>query len=324
MEDIMEFLERRVTGYKKLERGLPCEDAVYIKELSDCIIMACADGHGDSRCTYAARGAELAVRIIVSELERIRAESDDTEDFGERLNESRRQLKENIVCSWVGAVLDDYRVTHAENEAFKEKYKELYAYSKKIFEVRDGSLPVRELRELFEYRHNCEEAIRRITFLYGTTVNAAVVSGKFVFSIGIGDGDVVAVNGKRVEWLLPPSERLGTTTDSLSSSFDTIIDRFNAVLVPVKPAKRITDNRFLPELVMIATDGLRNAFLGDEEFVEKLLDISALLKKGNGYSFTRYSKQWLEERTKFGVTQDDISFCICTKHNLKRKNKKNT
>ena len=60
------------------------EDAVYIKELSDCIIMACADGHGDSRCTYAARGAELAVRIIVSELERIRAESDDTEDFGER------------------------------------------------------------------------------------------------------------------------------------------------------------------------------------------------------------------------------------------------
>ena len=43
----MDTLSGRVTGYKKQQAGLGCEDAVFIREVSDCVIMACADGHGD-------------------------------------------------------------------------------------------------------------------------------------------------------------------------------------------------------------------------------------------------------------------------------------
>lgn len=317
----MYFLERRVTGYRKLQKGLPCEDAVYIKDLSDCVIMACADGHGDYKCRYASRGAELATRIIVSELERYYKESEGIEELGEMLNDNRTELARRIVCSWVGAVLDDYRINNPTDEGFVSQYKELRKYSKKIFEVRDGAMPAREFKQLAEYRHSCEDAIYKITLLYGTTLNAVVMNDRFVFSIGIGDGDVVAVNGKRVEWLLPFSERLGSTTCSLSGSFGSIIDNFAAIYVPITAGRKITDSRFVPEFVMISTDGLRNAFLSDEEFSEKLLEIASLFKKGSGHNFVKNSKLWLEERTKYGVTQDDISFCLCTKHSLKKKKK---
>ena len=322
----MDFLERRVTGYKKQQRGQGCEDATYVKNIGDAVIMACADGHGDRRCKYASRGAEIAARIIVSVLEKKRREADDLCDFGELLNDSRNEIAESVVTSWVGGVLDDYRLNFPIDTVFAEKYEELRGYSERIFATREGSMTVREMREISEYRHRCEEAIYKITLLYGTTVNAAVICNKFVFAIGIGDGDVVAVNGRRVEWLLPRFERYSTVTSSLSHRFDLVRESFSAILVPMSAGRRINESRFLPELVMISTDGLRNAFLSDEEFADKLLDIADVLKRGEGYTFVRKSMTWIEERTKYGVTQDDISFCIATKNALakgkKRKSEK--
>lgn len=322
----MDFLERRVTGYKKQQRGQGCEDATYVKNIGDAVIMACADGHGDRRCKYASRGAEIAARVIVSVLEKKRREADDLCDFGELLNDSRNEIAESVVTSWVGGVLDDYRLNFPDDTVFAEKYEELRGYSERIFATREGSMTVREMREISEYRHRCEEAIYKITLLYGTTVNAAVICNKFVFAIGIGDGDVVAVNGRRVEWLSPRFERYSTVTSSLSHRFDLVRESFSAILVPVSAGRRINESRFLPELVMISTDGLRNAFLSDEEFADKLLDIADVLKRGEGYTFVRKSMTWIEERTKYGVTQDDISFCIATKHALakgkKRKSEK--
>ena len=318
----MDFLERRVTGYKKQQRGLGCEDATYVKKIGDAVIMACADGHGDSRCKYALRGAEIAVRVAVSVLEKMRRDADDLMDFGEMLNDSRNEIAESIVTSWVGGVLDDYRLNAPDDSVFAEKYEELRDYRERIFATREGSMTVREMREISEYRHRCEEAIYKITLLYGTTVNAAVVCNKFVFAIGIGDGDVVAVNGRRVEWLLPRSERYSTCTNSLCNKFHLVRESFSAVFVPVSAGRRINENRFLPELVMISTDGLKNAFLSDEEFADKLLDIADVLKRGDGYTFVRKSMTWIEERTRYGVTQDDISFCIATKHTLGKRAKK--
>ncbi len=317
----MNFLDRRVTGYKKLQKGLACEDDVYIKELNDCVIMACADGHGDYKCKFASRGAELATRIAVSELEKYYKESESIEELGQTLNDNRSELAKRIVCSWVGSVLDDYKINNPNNESFASQYKELRKYSNKIFEIRDGAMPAKEFKQLAEYRHNCEDSIYKITLLYGTTVNAVVMNSRFVFAIGIGDGDIIAVNNKRVEWLLPFYPRFNSTSCSLCGSFGTIIDNFSAIYVPITSGRKLTDSRFVPELVMIATDGLRNAFLSDEEFMEKMLEIASAFKKGDGYNFVKNSKQWLEERTRYGVTQDDISFCMCTKYNLKRKRK---
>ena len=42
-EDVMYVVSRKTTGYKKLQKGLACEDFVLTKEFNDFVIMACAD-----------------------------------------------------------------------------------------------------------------------------------------------------------------------------------------------------------------------------------------------------------------------------------------
>lgn len=314
----MNIFDCSITGHYKRQKGLACEDAVYTRQYEDYSFMACADGHGDPKCRYARRGAELAVRIGARIVKEVRAASDDLTDFGRRLNNDREALFSRFVCAFVEAVLQDYAANHPEDTAFLAAYPELFAYAGEIYEVRDGLLPIKELRELAERRHRCEEAIYKITLLYGTTCNAAVVTPKFVFAFGIGDGDVIAVNGKRVEWLLPSSDQFSSTTHSLCGSFGSMMEHFHAVLVPICKGSRLSESRFMPEFVMIATDGLRNGFISDAIFAEKMLHIAEELKSGHGYLFVKNSEKWIEERATFGVTQDDISFCLCTGHPLKK------
>lgn len=318
----MYLLSRKTTGYRKRKQGLPCEDAVLSRDFGDFCVLACADGHGDERCRYAARGAELAVRTAASLFRRERDAADTLQDFGKHLNDSRERLVQDFVSAWTSAVLDDYFVNVPEDTAFREQYQELARYARRIYEVRDGGMPVREFRALAEYRHRSEEAIYRITLLYGTTMNAAVVSARFVFAFGIGDGDVLAVNGKRVEWLLPPYSRFAESPASLCGAFGSMQESFSAVYLPVTRGNKLSDSRFLPEFVMIATDGLRNAFLSDEEFAEKLLAIAEAWKRNEGRRFVSAARAWLEERSEFGVTQDDISFAFCTKYTVSRKGRK--
>lgn len=320
-EDVMYVVSRKTTGYRKLQKGLACEDFVLTKEFNDFVIMACADGHGDRKCKYAAKGAELATWVITKVLQDMRKVEDSIEDYGVALNDSREKIIKKFICGWVGAVLDDYKVNHPEDTAFQQEFKELSKYAKSIYDVRSGEMPVREFRELAEYRHKCEEAIYKITLLYGTTMNAMVITDKFVFAIGIGDGDVIAVNGKRVEWLLPPAQQFNTSTPSLCGNFGIMLENFSAVFVPVIKARKITDNYFQPDMLMIATDGLRNAFFSDEAFAEKLLEIAAAFKKGDGKTFVTHSKKWLEERSMYGVTQDDIAFALYTKYSVKPQRK---
>ncbi|MBE6630749.1 MAG: protein phosphatase 2C domain-containing protein [Ruminococcaceae bacterium] len=313
----MPLLSKTTTGYYKKMRGKPSEDAVLCKEYADFCLLACSDGHGDAKCKYARRGAELAVWVGDKVIREVRERCETIQDFAKELNDTREQIFQRIVCAWTEAVLDDYKIHHGEDTAFCEKYKELLRYSRVIYEVRDEVMPAREYQKLAQYRFDCENDIYKITLFYGTTLNVAVVCDKFVFALGIGDGDVIAVNGKRVEWLLPSADQFDTNPDSLCGRFSSLIRNFHAVLVPITAGRRIKDNRFQPEFVLLATDGLRNAFLGDAEFADKMLEIAELLRKGGGHTFAKSAQQWIEERAQFGVTQDDVSFCLHTKHALR-------
>lgn len=317
----MYTFSRFITGYRKQQKGWACEDRVMTKEGTDFVVMACADGHGDRKCKYAAKGAELASWWLCKILQDLRITADSLEEYGKILNDGREEITKKFICDWVVAVLDDYKKNHPEDVAFQSKFKELSNYAKRIYEIRSGEIPLREFKALAEYRHRCEEAIYPITLLYGTTANAMVVTNKFVFAIGIGDGDVVAVNRKRVEWLLPPAQQFNTSTPSLCGNFGIMPENFSAVFVPVIKARKIIDNYFQPDMLMIATDGLRNAFFSDEAFAEKLLEIAAAFKKGDGKTFVTHSKKWLEERSMYGVTQDDIAFALYTKYSVKPQRK---
>lgn len=314
----MYVLSRVTTGYAKLKRGKGCEDAVFTKQTKDCVIMACADGHGDRKCKYADKGAKFATWIICKILQDMRQDCD-LKEYGKILNDGRQEIVEKLVCEWVGAILDDYMISHPEDTAFNEQYKELRKYSQKIYEVKSEVIPASEYRKLAEYRNRCENEIYKITLMYGTTLNAMVVCDKFVFAIGIGDGDVVAVNDKRVEWLLPQSPQFDNSPASLCKSFGSIVNSYAAIYVPVSRARKLKDSYFSPELLMISSDGLRNSFFSDQSFADKIYDIADCFKKGNGREFVKQSGTWIAERSEFGVTQDDVSFCMCTKYDVKSK-----
>ena len=310
----MYVLNRSVTGYRKRLKGKACEDAVASCEYNDHTIMACADGHGDRRCLYAARGAELSVQTAIRVLHKYYFKEAGIEAYGKALNDEREQIAKDIVCEWTGAVLEDYHNTHPEDVEFSARFNTLYNYSKRIYSVREGEITADEFQRLAARRDRYEKDIYKKTFLYGTTLNAMVVTDKFVFAIGIGDGDVVAVNGKRVEWLLPRSGQFDSSTNSLCQNFSYMLESFMARYVPVTSGRKLTDSRFKPDLVMISTDGLRNSFLSDEEFADMISDIAAAFKSGSGMTFVRQSRQWIDERSEYGPTQDDISFTLCTKY----------
>ena len=139
----MYVVSRKTTGYKKLQKGLACEDFVFTKEFNDFVIMACADGHGDRKCKYAAKGAELAAWVIAKVLQDKRKEEDSIDDYGIALNDGREEIIKKFICGWVGAVLDDYKVNHPEDTTFQQEFKDLSKYAKSIYDIRNGEMPVR-------------------------------------------------------------------------------------------------------------------------------------------------------------------------------------
>lgn len=309
----MTTLSRITVGYKKMKQGKVCEDHKLLVRLKDTVIFAVADGHGDKKCPYAETGAMLAATILGALLKEKRAEAETVLEYGERLNDNRELIMREFVRRWVKAVLLDYREKANDFQSFEG----LIAYSDTLYKILDGAIPAKQLRALYEEKHKNDEAIYRITILYGTTINAVVITDQFVFCMGIGDGDIVAVSGDTVNWLLPKSPQFGTTTPSLCWSFNKIEEYFSALYIPVRNKKRgsvIIDNVFDPDLIMIASDGLRNSFLSDDAFAEKLIGISNTCQKNGSEKFVKQAQKWIEKATKNSLYQDDISFCAMVRH----------
>ena len=81
---------------------------------------------------------------------------DKLQDFGKALNDGREDIVKRFVCSWVRAVLDDYKVSDPEGVGCPIKYNANFGYAKKMYENRNGEMPIRDFKALSEYRHNFE------------------------------------------------------------------------------------------------------------------------------------------------------------------------
>ena len=61
----VEALAITITGARHKDGGI-CEDASLMFADENLVVMAVADGHGDSRCFRAKKGAELACEVACS------------------------------------------------------------------------------------------------------------------------------------------------------------------------------------------------------------------------------------------------------------------
>ena len=298
---------RSATGYKKVLRGKPCEDAAKAIRLKKAVICAVADGHGDSKCKYADIGSALAAEVACDALKTVYQEHERANDLYEYVSDNRETILKKIICKWNEKVVLDY-FEKQNGEAQGVGGSDLAEYARKAFDPLGENLSVDELRRRYEERDRNSHALRRITLLYGTTLNAVLITEKLIVCMGIGGGDVVAVQGKRIDWLLPTSEQFSTATESLCYKPEKALDAFRSIVVRrSKDNKKLSSSGIDPDFILLASDGLRNSFLSDDHFAEKIVGLNAEKKKRYRF-FQRNSQRWIEQLTKDSLYQDDVTF----------------
>lgn len=299
---------RRAIGYKKLQRGKGTEDSVKAVRMKEASICAVADGHGDPTCVYANVGADLATRVACEVLRVIYQGCPDDETRREYCAGNREAIIQQIIRSWNQAVVEDY-FTREGGKKHPHGKEKMLSYVRDVFDERPPKgCTLDEARAYFAAQGELEDALKKIARLYGTTLNAVLQTQTFIFCLGIGDGDVISVQDDDAEWLLPPAEQFSTKTQSLCWRPRKALEAFRSVVIRKSDKKRpaLFDTGIKPDYLLIATDGLRNSFVSDGLFLEKLVEINK--EKANGYKqFQRNSQAWIEGLTKDSLYQDDIS-----------------
>lgn len=302
------YVTRSVTGYKKQLRGKPCEDACAVVRLKKAIICAVADGHGDAKCKYASIGSELATKVACGVLRDAVIGIPNITTQYDYFCDCREEIAQHIVQKWNKAVFEDFLTKVDSDKAIQVKGAML-EYIDGMFSPIGKQMTMEETRRYYADRDALADFLHQITKLYGTTLNAVVVTDNFIFCIGIGDGDIVAVQGKKIAWLLPPSEQFSTHTESLCYKPQKAVDMFRSIVIRKTQGKsrRLSDTGVKPDFVLLATDGLRNSFLTDDDFAEKLIGIGSE-RKQQYKKFQSNSQRWIEQLTKDSLYQDDITF----------------
>ena len=305
---IYHVVTRSATGYKKLLRGKSSEDAVSVIRRKKAVICAVADGHGDAKCKYADIGAKLATEVACEILRAVIDGSPNITAQYEYFSDHREDIAKQIIQEWNKAVFLDFVTREVSKPALAVK-DAIIEYINTMFAPIGKTMSIEETRKYYATRDSLAEILQQITKLYGTTLNAVVATENFIFCIGVGDGDIVAVQGKQIDWLLPPSEQFSTRTESLCYKPQKVLDAFRSIVVRKTKSKwrRLSDTGIKPDFVLLATDGLRNSFLSDEHFAEKIVSLGAE-RKQQYKKFQRNSQRWIEQLTKDSLYQDDITF----------------
>ncbi len=297
-----------VTGYRKQRIGRPCEDATRVLHTRGATIAAVADGHGDARCLYANIGAALAVRAATDVLKSLLSAMGE-EPPADFWNSRRRVVAEEVVRTFSRLAVKDF-ATRCPDSLPDAERDELYEHIQGLYRARDEVLSPDEMRVRYALRRGREERLARILHLYGTTVRASVMTDTYLFNLALGDGDTIAVSDGRVEWLLPPTAAYATETASLCESADCVVEDFLFSYVELRAAPglpTLTDLALRDPVLLLATDGLRNAFFSDEAFAERVRAMAEAARTENRRVLLRKLRTLYGKLSRASVYQDDIS-----------------
>lgn len=236
-----------VRGAMHKKKGLPNQDAFAskISERGKHVMIAVADGHGDSKCFRSQVGSRIAVKIAIDLLEEVSKCSSKSSNLS--------ILKGNLESS------------------FSIKLHSLWKkeVEKSFLTAGFSRLNVTRPEISFDLRSEKPPCISEDSYLaYGTTLVSALVTRNLLMFAQIGDGDVLVISSNgEIYSPVPDDERLlGNATTSLCSPEASKDFRFFIERLSGKP----------PLLIMLSTDGLSNSFASEEEFKEiakTLLDI---------------------------------------------------
>ncbi len=220
-------------------------------------IVSVADGHGSEKCPYSSEGARLATKVFCNLMLEYYNSYDDLAVLETYLNrEGDTKLARTIDLTWKQEVLSA--------------------------QEREG--------------RNIELSEKEIYMLYGTTLLGIMLVDSFVFTLQIGDGDIIFVDRQTVTPLVDADRLLGVETHSLSSE--------NAWKNAVTAVMNKGMEEDLPYMYMLSTDGFSNSFANKSAYYSTCREYYEMIGKYGIRTIKDHLKGWLSETSEYGCGDD--------------------
>ncbi len=266
-----------IHGAGHIKAGQPCEDYSISTEDALCRIFVAADGHGDSNCPRSSFGSETICRIASEEL-RSFAVSIEEENWTDRLFDSRwkepliRQLITSIFGKWTQTVLDDFNRNPLTDEE------------------RAGS-------RSYIARYDQGE---RIEHVYGTTMIAGLLTGRYLLLLQQGDGrcDVFYEDG-HVDQPIPWDDRcFANVTTSLCDTDAIASCRYHVIDLAVYPISAC----------MAGSDGVEDSFFSMDQMHSYYRELLIYASEHGVKGLLKHLNETLPEFSQKG-SRDDTTIC---------------
>lgn len=254
-----------------MRNGLPNQDMVAWRPVSgvgDRFVVALSDGHGGPRHFRSRLGSLVAVRAGLDR------GGEFLDAFPVPGAQPAGTLAEDLVAAWERDVREAL-------EAIPFSAEEL-----DVLERREGP--------------GARAAVVANPLLaYGATLIVALVCGRSGLVLQLGDGDVLVASPSGVHRPLPPDPRLfaGETT---SLCMPEAWREFRSA--PIAPD---ADEE---GLLLLATDGFKNAYLDDESFLQVGPDILTRIREGGMETVAANLEGWLSDAAR--NSGDDVSAAV--------------
>ncbi len=220
-------------------------------------IIAVADGHGSEKCPYSSDGARLATKVFCSLMSEYYNSYDDMDALETFLNrEGDVKLARTIDLDWKEEVLS------AQERS-----------------GRDVGLSEKEIH-----------------MLYGTTLLGMMIVDSFVFTLQIGDGDIIYVDEHNVSPMVDTDRLLGVETHSLSSQ-----NAWKNAVTGIMN-KDMGDGK--PYMYMLSTDGFSNSFANKAAYYKTCREYYEMIRQHGVKTVKSHLKDWLRETSEFGCGDD--------------------
>ncbi|MCR4654622.1 MAG: protein phosphatase 2C domain-containing protein [Lachnospiraceae bacterium] len=220
-------------------------------------IVAVADGHGSDKCPYSAEGAKIATKVFCNLMSEYYNSYDDLDALETFLNrEGDVKLARTIDLEWKDEVLS------AQERC-----------------GRDIELPEKEIH-----------------MLYGTTLLGMMIVDSFVFTLQIGDGDILYVDGQNVSPMVDGDRLLGVETHSLSS-----VNAWKNAVTGIMN-KDMGDGK--PYMYMLTTDGFSNSFANKGAYYNTCREYYEMIRQHGIRAVKSRLKEWLRETSEYGCGDD--------------------
>lgn len=280
-----------VRGATHTQVGLPNQDAcLWFPESGrgPPVILALSDGHGGAKYFRSDRGAAFAVQTAVAVLRDLLPLVEPAGKYslmGIRVLVEER-LPQRLVRIWQQRI-----TTHLQSHPFTdEEWEWLAAHTPQSANA----------------RHLITE---HPSIAYGATLLAVLVTDLFILFVQLGDGDILMVSD------------MGEVKQAISQDRRFAINETSSLCAP--DAWRDARIGFLrlrgasceqaPALIIVSTDGYRNAFPDEKRFHQVGSELLDMIFTEGMHVTCRDLPMWLEEAALMG-NGDDVTFGIMSRY----------